>query len=105
MSVLEIASRLLTLKCEHNLLHKCVDGICNLIGDIIPKDNLMSTNFYQIKKVLKALELPHKRIDVCPEGCMLFWNEDKDVDRCMKCDRERYKQGQTLRVNVWLKKR
>ena len=31
VSVLEIASRLLTLKCEHSLSHKCVDEICSVM--------------------------------------------------------------------------
>ncbi|KAL6505454.1 hypothetical protein OROHE_022833 [Orobanche hederae] len=48
--LLEAASRLLTLKCEYNLSMKCVDAIASLISDIIPKDNNMSRNFYNIKK-------------------------------------------------------
>ena len=92
VSLLQAASRLLTLKCEYNLPHKCVDGIASLIGDVLPKDHSMSQNFYQTKKLLKALELPHQKIHVCPNGCMLYWKkEDLAKESCDKCGRDRYK--------------
>ncbi|XP_074280921.1 uncharacterized protein LOC141605896 isoform X1 [Silene latifolia] len=91
VSVLQAASRLLSLKCEFNLPHKCVDSFISFVSDILPKNNLMATNFYETKKLLKALELPHEKIDVCSYGCMLFWEEDKHLVKCKKCGQDRYK--------------
>jgi hypothetical protein len=89
--LLEAAARLLTLKCEHNLSLKCVNGIASLIGDIIPKDNNMSRTFYDIKKTLRGLRLPVEKIDACVNGCMLFWRGNDALDKCTKCGEERYK--------------
>jgi len=93
MTVLEAAARVVTLKSEYNLPHKCVDGIASLIEDVIPPGNLMSRTFYDTKKVVKGLELPCEKIHACPNGCMLFWGNEEDVDatNCKKCLRERYK--------------
>ncbi|XP_074300461.1 uncharacterized protein LOC141631730 [Silene latifolia] len=51
----------------------------------------MTRNFYETKKVLKALQLPCDKIDVCSFGCMLFWEDDADLDKCKKCGEDRYK--------------
>jgi Transposase family tnp2/Domain of unknown function (DUF4218) len=89
--LLQVAARLLTIKCENNLSVKCVDAIASLIGDCIPKDNLMSRNFYDIKKVMKGLTLPVEKIDACDSGCMLFWRTTANLDKCTQCGADRYK--------------
>ncbi|XP_057248861.1 uncharacterized protein LOC104906231 [Beta vulgaris subsp. vulgaris] len=76
VSVLEMASRIISLKCEYNLPHRCVDGFASLLNDVIPNINQMTTTFYDTKKVLKGLQLPHEKIHACRNGCMLFWKGD-----------------------------
>ncbi|KAL9241046.1 hypothetical protein vseg_015204 [Gypsophila vaccaria] len=97
MSVLA-ASRLLILNYEHNLSHRCVDGISSLIGDINPNNNNMTSNFYKTKKLLKGLQLSHKKIDVSPDMCMLFWNDDEHLNMYRKCGIERYKPNRNVAV-------
>jgi len=91
MSVLEMASRLTTLKCEYNLPHRCVDGFAYLLNEAIPNNNLMSRTFYDTKKVLKGLQLPHEKIHTCPNGCILFWKNDAYLEQCRICRSDRYK--------------
>ncbi|XP_057246857.1 uncharacterized protein LOC125499464 [Beta vulgaris subsp. vulgaris] len=91
MSVLEMASRIVSLKCEYNLPHRCVDAFASLVKEAIPNNNNMSNTFYDTKKILEGLELPHERIHACPKGCMLFWRTDAHLDRCTVCDSDRYK--------------
>jgi len=50
----------------------------------------MVGNYYEVKKLLAGLQLPHRKIDVCPNGCMLFWNEADGLHRCSFCDERRY---------------
>ncbi|XP_074293315.1 uncharacterized protein LOC141620305 [Silene latifolia] len=90
MSLLQAASRLVTLKCEFNMPFNVVDGIASLLEDVIPDDNVMTRSFYNTKKVVKGLQLPHQKIDACLEGCMLFWKDDALLDKCRKCQRGRY---------------
>ncbi|XP_048496298.1 uncharacterized protein LOC125495580 [Beta vulgaris subsp. vulgaris] len=91
MSVLEMASRIVSLKCEYNLPHRCVDALASLVKEAIPNNNNMSNTFYDTKKILEGLELPHERIHACPKCCMLFWRTDAHLDRCTVYDSDRYK--------------
>ncbi|XP_021740131.1 uncharacterized protein LOC110706520 [Chenopodium quinoa] len=90
MSVLEIASRITSLKCEYNLPHMCVDGFASLMNETIPDNNNMGEAFYEVKKVVNGLELPHEKIHACPKGCMLFWKDDVNLSNCRVCGSERY---------------
>ena len=62
--------------------------------EICPGNNDMAGNYYEIKKLLAGLELPHRKIDVCQNGCMLFWKDAENLRSCSICDEGRY-----LRVN------
>ena len=58
--------------------------------EICPNNNDMAGNYYEVKKLFASLELPLRKIDVCPNGYMLFWKERDDLDRCSICDEGRY---------------
>ncbi|XP_074300368.1 uncharacterized protein LOC141631622 [Silene latifolia] len=90
-TLLQSAARLINLKCEWNLAHKCIDSFTSYIRDIIPEKGVMTRNLYETKKVPKALQLPCDKIDVCCFGCMIFWEDDADLDKCKKCGEDRYK--------------
>lgn len=72
LSLLSVAARVTNMKCEYNIPHRAIDGITSLMREICPDDNKMTNSFYATKKLLKGLELPHQKIDVCPNGFMLF---------------------------------
>ena len=55
-----------------------------------PNDNEMTTNFYETKKLLTGLELPHHKIRACPNGCMLFWKDAEELENCSVCGAKRY---------------
>lgn len=65
MSRLEMTSRIITLKCEYNLSHRCVDGFASLLNEALRDGNQMGRTFYDTKKILKGLELPHDKIHTC----------------------------------------
>jgi len=86
MSLLKAVARLTNLKSEYNLPHRAVDAIVAFMKEICPGDNDMAGNYYEIKKLLAGLELPHRKIDVCQNGCMLFWKDVENLGRCSICD-------------------
>jgi hypothetical protein len=47
-------------------------------------------NMYFAKKMLAGLGMTYEKIDVCPNSCMLFFEEDDKLDRCMHCEASRY---------------
>ena len=90
ISLLNVAAELTNLKCEFNLPHWVVDGIGSLMKVMSPNDNEMTTNFYETKKLLVGLKLPHHKIHVCPKGYMLFWKDAEELEKCLVCSAERY---------------
>jgi len=90
MSLLKAVARLTNLKCEYNLPHRVIDGIASIMKEICPNNNDMSSNYYEVKKLLAGLKLPHRKIDVFRNGCMLFWKEADGLDKCSICDEGRY---------------
>ncbi|XP_021722467.1 uncharacterized protein LOC110689956 [Chenopodium quinoa] len=102
-SVLEMTARITSLKYEYNLPHRCVNGFVSLLSEAIPDNNHMADTFYEVKKIVKGLELPHERIHVFPKGCMLFWKDDAQLSTCRACGSDRYKQnskGSLVLLNV-----
>ncbi|XP_021749414.1 uncharacterized protein LOC110715152 [Chenopodium quinoa] len=98
-----MASRITSLKCEYNLPHRCVDGFASLVNEAIPNNNHMAETFYEVKKIVKGLELPHEKIHACPKGCMLFWKDDAQLSTCRVCGSDRYKKtskGSLVPLNV-----
>jgi hypothetical protein len=55
--------------------------ILNLIGDILPANHKMPKDVYQSRKLLSGLGMDYKKIDVCPNNCMLFWKNDIDLKK------------------------
>ena len=51
----------------------------------------ISKSFYEAKKVIKKLGLTYKKIDMCPNDCMLYWVEDENKEVCNKCKTSRWK--------------
>ncbi|XP_021754419.1 uncharacterized protein LOC110719737 [Chenopodium quinoa] len=101
--VLEMDAGITSLKCEYNLPHRCVDGFVSLLSEAIPNNNHMADIFYEVKRIVKGLELPHERIHACPKGCMLFWKDDAQLSTCRACGSDRYKQtskGSLVPLNV-----
>ncbi|KAL0369910.1 UNVERIFIED_CONTAM: hypothetical protein Sangu_0309100 [Sesamum angustifolium] len=57
----------------------------------MPPDHSFPLNYYNMKKLIKALGLPMKKIDACKNGCMLYWKDNIDLDYCKFCGEARYK--------------
>ncbi|XP_021763643.1 uncharacterized protein LOC110728275 [Chenopodium quinoa] len=103
LSVLEMAARITSLKCEYNFPYRCVDGFAPFVNEAIPNNNHMADTFYEVKKIVKGLKLPHEKIHACPKGCMLFWKDDVQLSTCRVCVRDRYKKtskGSLVPLNV-----
>ncbi|XP_021767981.1 uncharacterized protein LOC110732352 [Chenopodium quinoa] len=73
------------------------------LNEAIPNNNHMADTFYEVKKIVKGLELPHEKIHACPKGCMLFWKDDAQISTCRVCGSDRYKKtskGSLVPLNV-----
>ncbi|KAL1226343.1 hypothetical protein V5N11_030515 [Cardamine amara subsp. amara] len=91
-SPLSSATRLMTIKTDHNLSEECVDAITEWAKDLWPEDNLLPASYYEVQKLVAGLGLPYKVIDVCIDNCMLYWREDENRNRCRFCRKPRYQE-------------
>ncbi|XP_074577237.1 uncharacterized protein LOC141833653 [Curcuma longa] len=90
---LSLTARLLNVKAEHNVSENCFNDFVQVMGEALPRDHNMPTDYYSMKKLVKDLGLPVERIDACRDGCMIYWGEDQDADVCKFCNQARYKRS------------
>ncbi|XP_048627981.1 uncharacterized protein LOC106359087 [Brassica napus] len=92
LSRLSLASRMMTIKSDHNLNEKCMDSWAQLINEYLPEGNLAADNFYEIQKLVAGLGLPSEMIDVCIDNCMIYWKDDEKLTECRFCQKPRYQE-------------
>src|SRR3954467_10990493 len=60
-------------------------------GSALPRENRLPKSLYAAKKEVEQLGLEHVTYDVCPAGCMLYYNDDIYLEECKFCTAPRYK--------------
>lgn len=58
--------------------------------EMCPPDKEMTDTYYSAKKLPTTLQLPHERVDGCPNGSMLYWKDKINFDRFEHCGANRY---------------
>ncbi|XP_052116503.1 uncharacterized protein LOC127746646 [Arachis duranensis] len=78
-STLSFTTRLYLLKCQHGWSNASFTSILELLKEAVPKLNI-PTSFNKAKTMMRDLGLDYKKIDACPNDCMLYWKEyEKDT--------------------------
>ncbi|XP_047342609.1 uncharacterized protein LOC124946061 [Impatiens glandulifera] len=90
--------KLLNIKSENNWSERGVNQNLDYIKSLLPEDNVLPDNFYTMKKLVEDLGLPVTRIDICRDGCMLFWRADSELESCKFCNFPRYKENSNQRT-------
>lgn len=88
-SQLSIVSRLLNLKSKKRFLKKGFNQTVQLMKEVMPSGSKIPEDFYQMKKLVSSLGLLVEKIDVCINGCMLFWKDDMNKRECKICGHAR----------------
>ncbi|XP_047326651.1 uncharacterized protein LOC124930343 [Impatiens glandulifera] len=83
--------KLLNIKSDNNWSERAVNENLDFIKSLLPQENVLSDSFYGMKKLVEDLGLPVVKIDVCRDGCMLFWKTDSDDELCKFCELPMYK--------------
>ncbi|XP_057539537.1 uncharacterized protein LOC130817703 [Amaranthus tricolor] len=91
MSRLAFTIRLYIYKCDHKLSDVVTAGLLNFFKEVLPDDAILPTSMHEAKNVLKLLGLDYKRIDACPNDCMLYWAEHANTTSCHVCGTSRWK--------------
>lgn len=51
----------------------------------------MTDTLYSTNRQMRDSRIPVQKIDVCPNGCMLFLKDAENLSRCSICGAHRYK--------------
>jgi len=93
---LSCVAELLNLKSDLHLTKEGFNRIASAISKWLPKNNKLPKDYYQCKKLVKSLGLDYQKIDVCPNDCMLYYDINRDKDKCDVCNHSRFK----MRTNL-----
>ena len=88
--ILDAITRLLAVKSRFSASIAWFDAFLSVISTLLPAGQKLPRNLYEVKKLLSALSMPYEKIDVCPNHCMLFRNENADKNHCDRCGESRY---------------
>ncbi|KAL9687217.1 hypothetical protein QQ045_031615 [Rhodiola kirilowii] len=69
------------------------DSICDYIQSLANCDNRLPTSFNHSKRLVSDLGMRYKRIDLCVNGCMIYYSESEGMTNCTSCDEDRCQPG------------
>ncbi|XP_071695199.1 uncharacterized protein [Rutidosis leptorrhynchoides] len=85
--------QLVNLKSNNGWSDTSFTSLLELLNKMLPEGNELPVSTYQAKKLMCPIGLEIHRIHACPNDCMLYRNEDKDLHQCKVCGTSRYKRG------------
>ncbi|XP_025682531.1 uncharacterized protein [Arachis hypogaea] len=106
-SKLSFLVRLYHIKCMCGVSDKAFGLILELLGDAFEHARIPKT-LHDAKRIIRKLGIGYKKIDACPNDCMLYQGTDQDLSRCKRCGASRWKQktrkNSLVRINTVVKK-
>ncbi|XP_071686960.1 uncharacterized protein [Rutidosis leptorrhynchoides] len=103
-SKLSAVLRLLNLKTNNGWSDTSFTELLKLLHEMLSDDNELPVSLYQAKKMLCPMGLQVERIHACPNDCMLYRNEYKDLHKCVICGTSRYKSKRETKISSDVKK-
>ncbi|KAL6144430.1 hypothetical protein ACLB2K_055123 [Fragaria x ananassa] len=84
--------KLYQIKALNNWSDASFTQLLELLKAYLPPGETLLGSFYLTKKFIKSLGLTYKKIDACPNDCMLYWKLRVRDRTCYKCGASRYKE-------------
>ncbi|XP_071699112.1 uncharacterized protein [Rutidosis leptorrhynchoides] len=81
-SKLSAVIQLVNLKSNNGWSDTSFTSLLELLNKMLPEGNELWVSTYQAKKLMCPMGLEIQRIHACPNDCMLYRNEDKDLHQC-----------------------
>ncbi|XP_057444576.1 uncharacterized protein LOC130736810 [Lotus japonicus] len=88
-SKLSFTIRLYLLKCLYGWSNASFDALLELLKEAMPHLNIFDS-FNKTKGVIRGLGLDYKKIDACPNDCMLYWKDHENDTSCYVCSASRW---------------
>ena len=102
-SRLRAALDILEMKAKHKWSDTSVDDLFGWMKTHFPEGNTCAGSLNEAKKIVCPLDLPHKKYHACIGDCVIYRNENANLDTCPVCGESRYKRGtrKAPRKVVW----
>ncbi|XP_057806813.1 uncharacterized protein LOC131021574 isoform X3 [Salvia miltiorrhiza] len=91
--------KLYNLKAKYGWSDTSFTDLLMLIGEMLPKDNVLPSSLYEAKKSLSTLGMKYEKIHACPEDCILYRNEYANLVNCPTCGKSRWKVLKNDKIN------
>ena len=88
--------RLFNLKAANGWSNKSFSDLLQLLGEMLPENNVLPTSMYEAKKNLSSLGMDYEKIHACPNDCILYKKEYEDRDDCPICHVSRWKSNKEV---------
>ncbi|XP_042980114.1 uncharacterized protein LOC122310298 [Carya illinoinensis] len=88
--------RLWNMKCLGGLSNSIFTELLEFVNELLPPGASLPKNAYEAKKYMNELGLGYEKILVCPNGCMLFWKENENLETCVVCGASKWKQKESM---------
>ncbi|XP_031127577.1 uncharacterized protein LOC116029669 [Ipomoea triloba] len=95
--------KLFNLKAGNGWSDKSFTALLEILKEMLPDDNELPKSTYDAKKILCPMGMGYKKIHVCPNDCILFRNDYKDLHACPVCGASRFKTRENVTGKVSLK--
>ncbi|RYQ90476.1 hypothetical protein Ahy_B09g096558 [Arachis hypogaea] len=106
-SKLSFLVRLYHIKSMCGVSDKAFRKILELLAEAFEHARIPST-VHDAKKVIRKLGLAYKKIDACPNDCMLYQGSDEELTKYKRCGTSRWKhktkKNSRVRINMVVKK-
>ncbi|CAM8954153.1 unnamed protein product [Rhodiola kirilowii] len=83
--------KIFNLKAKNGWSNKSFTELLALVKDMLPEGNTLPNRTYEAKKVMCPMGLEYKKIQACPNDCILYRNSFGDFKECPVCKAPRYK--------------
>jgi hypothetical protein len=81
-----VVFKLYNLKAKNGWSDKNFTTLLQLFVEMLSKNNSILDSTYRAKKLLCSLSMEVEIIHACPNDCILYRNEYRDLDKCSKCN-------------------
>jgi hypothetical protein len=85
VTMLTFVTRLMAIKSKFFFSNNCYNELLKLIAHVFLNPNKLPEDMYHFKKLVKGLGMDYEKIDVCQNSCMLYWKENNEENKCLKC--------------------
>lgn len=90
-SALSFIVRWLQAKVLHGWPDNSFQTILDILQEFMPEGVNLPSSYYEAQKLTEDLGFTYNTVDACPNSCMLFRNEDINLDACLFCNKSRWK--------------